>query len=162
MTIDVHRKENYLSVKRFCEIAVSTPIKKLLKSHSLKLIFALICVVPGLLHAQPYTRPDVLDPSIHFSKVVVDAYDLNYAYSGNLKKPGLLFLHGTPGGWGAFEIYLSNKQLQQDFFMVSVDRLGWGGSAIPAKLIDGDFDLQAIPRKKMDAYRPFTRRFDGS
>ena len=93
--------------------------------------------------AQPYQRSAVLDPNIKFASADVDEHRLYYAYSGDMDKPGIIFLHGTPGGWGAFEVYLENRQLQQDFFMVSVDRLGWGFSALPPKLINGDFDLQA-------------------
>ncbi len=100
-------------------------------------------LLQNVLLAQPYSQSKVLDPTIKFSEVKVDGYDINFAYSGTAEKHGLLFLHGTPGGWAAFEVYLADKQLQQDFFMVSVDRLGWGGSPLPPKKIDGKFDLQA-------------------
>jgi len=93
--------------------------------------------------AQPYEVPEQLDTSIRFSTVAADQYELNYAYSGDSSKPGVIFIHGTPGGWGAFEVYLSSKAMQNNFFMVSVDRLGWGLSAIPNKNIDGNFAKQA-------------------
>lgn len=41
---------------------------------------------------------------------------------------GVLFIHGTPGSWNAFKGYLDNPSLQENYFMVSVDRLGWGQS----------------------------------
>ncbi len=93
--------------------------------------------------AQPYTPSAVTDVGIRFSQTVVDDHTISYAYSGNIEKPGLVFLHGTPGGWGAFEIYLENHRLQNDFFMVSIDRLGWGASPLPLKQVDGNFALQA-------------------
>jgi pimeloyl-ACP methyl ester carboxylesterase len=93
--------------------------------------------------AQPYQGAGILDPKIDFADIEVDGHNLHYAFSGSLDKPGVLFLHGTPGGWDAFEIYLSNPKLQRDFFMVSVDRLGWGASPLPGDLIDGKFELQA-------------------
>jgi len=93
--------------------------------------------------AQPYTESENRSPSIHSSRAITESHEIHYAYSGSPKKHGLLFLHGTPGGWAAFEVYLQNKELQQDFFMVSVDRLGWGDSTLPSRLIDGKFDLQA-------------------
>lgn len=97
----------------------------------------------GLVLAQPYSQSDTLDPSIQLSSLPIEGHTLSYAYSGAKEKPGVLFIHGTPGGWGAFEVFLLNKQLQHNFFMVSVDRLGWGQSVLPANMIDGDFDLQA-------------------
>lgn len=85
-----------------------------------------------------------------------------YAYSGDPDKPGLLFIHGTPGDWAAFETYLASPSLQEEYFMISVDRLGWGKSVITKanikplrkpnkdledqpqnKKIAGDFELQA-------------------
>ncbi len=93
--------------------------------------------------AQPYTASPVTDIGIRFSQAVSGEHVISYAYSGDSSKPGVLFLHGTPGGWGAFELYLENHELQKDFFMVSVDRLGWGASPLPLKQVDGDFTVQA-------------------
>jgi len=93
--------------------------------------------------AQPYSPSPIRDIGIKFAKVQMGDRDIGYAYSGNPDKPGVLFIHGTPGGWGAFERYLENKRLKQDFFMVSIDRLGWGASPLPLKEVNGDFDLQA-------------------
>lgn len=94
--------------------------------------------------AQPYERSTVLDSNIVFKFAdVIGEHRIHYASSGNPQKPGVLFIHGTPGGWAAFESYLASSQLQRDFFMVSVDRMGWGKSALMPKLINGDFELQA-------------------
>lgn len=68
---------------------------------------------------------------------------MHFAYSGNPEKTGVLFMHGTPGGWSAFEGYLNSKNLQSEFFMISVDRLGWGGSSMTSNKVDGDFSTQA-------------------
>jgi len=54
------------------------------------------------------------------------------AFSGNPTKPGVVFIHGTPGSWTAFESYLSDPQLQRDFFLVSYDRPEWGSSKLLA------------------------------
>jgi len=94
-------------------------------------------------NAQPYEVPKKLDSSIRFNTVAAGEHEINYAYSGDQSKPGVIFIHGTPGGWGAFNVYLSNSNLQNEFFMISVNRLGWGLSAIPNKEIDGDFKKQA-------------------
>jgi len=121
--------------------------KLLISKH----LIALLCTIAVLIVlianvsvlAQPYERSAVLDTSIHFNFAELDEQKIHYASSGKQDKPGVLFIHGTPGGWGAFERYLESKQLQQDFFMVSVDRIGWGRSSLDPKLIDGDFELQA-------------------
>ena len=105
-------------------------------------------------NAQPYEVPDQLDTSIRFNTVAAGNDEINYAYSGDPSKPGVVFIHGTPGGWGAFEVYLSNKGFQKEFFMVSVDRLGWGLSAIPSKKIDGDFKNQASAISRVLAEYP--------
>lgn len=108
------------------------------------LIFVIFAgLVSSLVIAQPYERDDVLSPAIKFNTINAGSDSLSYAYSGNIDKPGVLFIHGTPGGWPAFERYLSYRKLQRDFFMVSVDRLGWGSSPLPKKQIDGDFERQA-------------------
>lgn len=95
-----------------------------------RLLPVLLLLQNGTLHAQPYERAAVLDAAIGFAHVPVDGERIHYAYAGDESKPGILFIHGTPGGWGAFEVYLSNKALQKDYFMVSVDRLGWGASQL--------------------------------
>lgn len=42
--------------------------------------------------------------------------------------PLVIFVHGSPGGWDAFAHYLADEELQEKCRMVSVDRLGYGGS----------------------------------
>ncbi len=44
------------------------------------------------------------------------------------KKPLLLFIHGSPGGWSAYLKYLKDPRLQKKARMISIDRLGYGGS----------------------------------
>ncbi|MEM7357846.1 MAG: alpha/beta hydrolase [Pseudomonadota bacterium] len=94
------------------------------------LLLAICLLLCAPVMAQPYERAEVLDSAIRFANVPVDGDRIHYAHAGDEDKPGIIFIHGTPGGWGAFEVYLSNKSLQQDFFMVSVDRLGWGASQL--------------------------------
>ena len=55
-------------------------------------------------------------------------FTLHYAKSGNDSLPTLLFLHGSPGSWDAFENYLADAELLKRFRMVSVDRPGFGYS----------------------------------
>jgi len=111
-----------------------------------KLLLILIIagtLITTLVIAQPYERDQALSPAIGFNSVSTGDAKLSYAFSGNIEKPGVIFIHGTPGGWPAFERYLANPKLQQDLFMVSVDRLGWGNSPLGKKKVDGDFTRQA-------------------
>lgn len=123
-------------------------MSKLFSSKTCRLLSCCIVVIITLtinLEALAQTPESATDQSgnVGFHFATVDRHKVRYAYSGDQNKPGLLFIHGTPGGWDAFESYLNSKQLQRDFLMVSVDRMGWGGSPIDPQLIDGDFDLQA-------------------
>ncbi len=53
---------------------------------------------------------------------------LNLVYSGDKKQPMILFIHGSPGSWNAWANYLDDPDLQKKFFMVAVDRPGFGKS----------------------------------
>ena len=77
--------------------------------------------------------------TISFTKLAHAGTTVFFANSGAADQTGLLFIHGTPGSWEAFQWYLSNPDLQKDYFMVSIDRPGWGGS-----MIDVDFDVSSF------------------
>lgn len=113
------------------------------KSIIVAAAFLTLLVIIRNVWSQPYEISPVTTQGISFDKITVGEDSLFYAYSGNPEKVGLLFIHGTPGGWGAFEHYLANARLQNDFFMVSIDRLGWGNSPIPGKRINGEFAPQS-------------------
>ena len=60
--------------------------------------------------------------------VKVDGFEMHYAKTGNDSFPTLFFVHGSPGGWNAFERYLQDKDLLNKFRMISIDRPGFGYS----------------------------------
>ena len=105
-------------------------------------LLSILCWYQPLV-AQPYRRSAVLDDAISFHEAKVNEVIIRYARAGDVEKPGLIFIHGTPGGWQAFEMYLESDQLQRDFLLVSLDRPGWGRSVLARSKIDGDFSLQA-------------------
>mgnify|MGYP003694308603 CR=1 FL=1 len=43
--------------------------------------------------------------------IKVDGFDMHYAKTGNDTFPTLFFVHGSPGGWSAFERYMQDKDL---------------------------------------------------
>jgi len=126
-------------IRRFKKIVLAI---LLIGFASLLLIFQ--SVIPSdFARAQEQSPTQNLYSQIKFGSTAIDDHRISFAYAGDANKAGVLFLHGTPGSWNAFDGYLANRQMQRDFFMVSVDRLGWGNSPIPPQIIDGDFTLQA-------------------
>ena len=59
---------------------------------------------------------------------MINGFPLHYAQTGSDTMPTLLFVHGTPGSWDAFQNYLRNKELLQYYRIISVDRPGFGYS----------------------------------
>lgn len=53
----------------------------------------------------------------------------HYIASGNPDGPVLAFIHGSPGGWSAWKEYLKDPDLRKTFYMISIDRRGYGGSS---------------------------------
>lgn len=62
--------------------------------------------------------------------------NLRYLEAGDVSKPTVIFIHGTPGSWSAFAAYVNDPVLQQQAHLISIDRPGWGGST----LSDGKFE----------------------
>ena len=58
----------------------------------------------------------------------IDGRNIHYAKTGSDTLPTLVFIHGTPGSWNAFSIYMEDKDLLQKYRMVSIDRPGFGYS----------------------------------
>lgn len=53
---------------------------------------------------------------------------IHYAITGQDSLATLVFVHGSPGNWDAFEEYMKDSQLLKKFRMVSIDRPGFGYS----------------------------------
>jgi pimeloyl-ACP methyl ester carboxylesterase len=67
--------------------------------------------------------------SILFQNYTFANRTIHYAATGDEQSDTvLLFIHGSPGAWDAFEIYLKDKSLRKRFRMISVDRPGFGYS----------------------------------
>lgn len=58
----------------------------------------------------------------------INGFPLHYAQTGNDSFPTLLFVHGTPGSWDAFQHYLRDSALLQHYRIISIDRPGFGYS----------------------------------
>ncbi len=68
-----------------------------------------------------------------FKSYTIDSCTLRYVSLDTQKKkskrPLILFVHGSPGGWSAYIDYLKDPQLQRAAKLISVDRLGYGASS---------------------------------
>ena len=53
---------------------------------------------------------------------------MHVAWSGDSGKRPILFIHGSPGSFDAWSEFLVNKDLQQRFHLLAVDRPGYGSS----------------------------------
>jgi hypothetical protein len=92
----------------------------------LKIVFHIVAAVVSAFHidglrAQPSEQARISDTSIGFAAAIVKDHrmvdqSIVYAYSGDQGNPGLLFIHGTPGGWDAFETYLASPSLTTRIF----------------------------------------------
>jgi len=60
--------------------------------------------------------------------ITVNNRHLHYLVTGNDTLPTIVFVHGTPGSWDAFQQYLWDKELLQKFRLVAIDRPGFGHS----------------------------------
>lgn len=66
--------------------------------------------------------------SVHFFIMKEDGVPLHYAKTGSDTLPTLFFVHGSPGSWDAFKIYMMDTALLQKFRIISIDRPGFGYS----------------------------------
>lgn len=86
----------------------------------------------------------------------IDGFPLHYAQTGNDTLPTLLFVHGTPGSWDAFQGYLMNKELLQHYRIISIDRPGFGYSDFGnAMSLTAQTEIIAAWMDKINNQKPF-------
>jgi pimeloyl-ACP methyl ester carboxylesterase len=87
--------------------------------------------------------------------IEVDGFSMHYAKTGNDTFPTLFFVHGSPGSWDAFSVYLRDKNLLSKYRMVSVDRPGFGYSEFGnAKNLDEQSKLISPLLKMLSNKKP--------
>lgn len=71
---------------------------------------------------------------------------LRYVETGrqDANAPIFLFIHGAPGSWSSFKEYLADYELRNMARLISVDRLGYGGSGLGDAETDIGIQAQAI------------------
>lgn len=58
---------------------------------------------------------------------------IHTSYIGDLSKPKVLLIHGSPGYWFDFKNIFADKTLQEDYCIISYDRPGYGKTTVPVK-----------------------------
>lgn len=58
----------------------------------------------------------------------IEGDKIHFIQTGNKNNPTLFFVHGSPGSWDAFKIFLKDSLLIQKFRMIAIDRPGFGYS----------------------------------
>ena len=66
--------------------------------------------------------------SLKLNSIKAGDRTLHFAQTGNDTLPTIIFVHGTPGSWIAFEEYLKDTALLKKFRLISIDRPGFGNS----------------------------------
>jgi pimeloyl-ACP methyl ester carboxylesterase len=52
---------------------------------------------------------------------------------GDETKSTLLLIHGSPGDWSAWENIFLNDSIRESFYILAIDRPGYGGTTVPAQ-----------------------------
>ena len=65
---------------------------------------------------------------LRFRTDTIQGKPIHYAITGADSLPTLVFIHGSPGSWDAFGVFMKDPSLRSRFRMVSIDRPGYGGS----------------------------------
>lgn len=70
-------------------------------------------------------------------------FNLHYVDSGNIGKPTIVFIHGTPGSLRSMRRVMADPDLLSAARLISIDRPGWGQSALPeGQRSEADFNAQ--------------------
>lgn len=63
-----------------------------------------------------------------FATYKIKTQNIYYAKYGNSKKQPVIFVHGSPGSWRGWVRFLTDPELNQNFYLIAVDRPGFGES----------------------------------
>jgi pimeloyl-ACP methyl ester carboxylesterase len=112
---------------------MNTGTKKKLKQGLLLctacwIIFAQSCMKFRISDNKAKAEFDKLGLSVSFHYTTVDEIALHYVKAGAAGNPTLFFVHGSPGSWDAFKLYMMDTLLLKHFRIICIDRPGFGYS----------------------------------
>ena len=90
------------------------------------------CFPPKLIQQEHllFTQTIANNPAISRQHLPQGQDSLFYGAAGDPQKPALIIIHGTPGSWQQYARYMTHKNLLEDFYVVVIDRPGWGASSL--------------------------------
>lgn len=103
-------------------------------------------------HEKKFTSLLAASPSAQSLTLNSSLGDVHYVTSGDENKTKLLLVHGSPGSWDAWMSFLKDSALLEEYFLISVDRPGFGKTKIPYQQ---DLKKQAL------AVSPILHRYAG-
>ncbi len=92
------------------------------------LILAQSCMTFRMADSEAKEKFKAKGVPVVINTITVNDRHLHYLETGNDTFPTIVFVHGTPGSWDAFENYLEDKDLLSKYRLVSIDRPGFGHS----------------------------------
>jgi len=110
------------------------------KLYTIILIVSLAaCSMPEVLEQEKaFTQSNLVgNPMIESASITEADFALHYSASGKPTNPSVVFLHGTPGQRFSLGRYLINPRLVNDYYLVAIDRPGWGESVLPDTFAGG-------------------------
>lgn len=85
----------------------------------------------------------------------INGCNLHYVSTGVDTLPTLVFMHGSPGSWSAFQDYLKDNDLQRKYHLIGIDRPGFGFSDYGnAEHMDKQAEIIAALLHKLKRGRP--------
>lgn len=92
-------------------------------------VFAQSCMKFRISDSQAKLEFEKRGLPVSFHYATIDDVGIHYVKTGNDTLPTLFFVHGSPGSWDAFKMYMMDTALLQKFRMISIDRPGFGYSS---------------------------------
>jgi pimeloyl-ACP methyl ester carboxylesterase len=66
--------------------------------------------------------------ALYTKTMTTGRHRLHFVWTGNVDRPTLLFIHGSPRSWTFYKNFLKDQQLLNQYRLVAVDRPGFGQS----------------------------------
>jgi pimeloyl-ACP methyl ester carboxylesterase len=91
-------------------------------------VFAQSCMKFRISDSKAITKFANDGVTLAMQTITVNGFQIHFAKTGNESFPTLFFVHGSPGSWDAFSVYMKDPDLLAKYRMISVDRPGFGYS----------------------------------
>lgn len=114
-------------------------ISKVLKLTGFGLASIFLLGITGLFYSfqnesdsEEKTIKEMLEQGVEPTCFLLEWEDevINTVYVGDPTKQKVLFIHGSPGDWTSWSGLMTDSSLLANFFMISFDRPGYGGTTI--------------------------------